>query len=132
MAIQSREPVSREELEALAQWGGVLVTASDSFSQKRQQLREQANRERSELNRKFREMEENLTEEERLALSKVAKDSDRQGIFDLLNESGYDARRVNYAAGELRRYLEQEGGFSRSEINHIIQLLRTYPPSSAR
>jgi len=129
-ALQAQEPVSREELEALAEWGTVLLTVSEPFDAKRKELREQAQRERAELNRRFQEAEKNLTDEERQALRAAAGSPEQQASISLLRERGFDARKTARAARELRRYLETEAGLSAPEISRIIGALRSCPPSA--
>jgi len=129
-ALQSQELPSREELEALAKWGGVLVTTSTPFQEKRKELQAQMARDYAELSRKLRQMEKALSEQEKQALESVAGDSTVAESFSLLNERGYDSRKVTRAARDLRTFLEREGNLSGSEINQVIRLLRTHPPAS--
>ncbi|MDD2599773.1 MAG: hypothetical protein PHO37_11165 [Kiritimatiellae bacterium] len=130
-ALQAQEPVSREELEALARWGIVLLTASEPFDVKRKELREQANQQRTELNQRFSELEKNLSQAEQQALRAAASSSELQATISLLRESGFDSRKTARAARELRSYLEKELALSAPEASRILQLLKSAPPPSA-
>ena len=130
-ARQSQELPSREELEALAEWGGVLVTTATPFQKKRKELQAQMAKDYAELSRKLRQMEKSLSEQEKQALKSAAGDKPAAESLALLNERGYDSRKVIRASRDLRTLLEREGRLSGSEINQVIRLLRTHPPAAA-
>jgi len=128
-ASKLETPVSRKEIEALAQWGRVLLTTTQPYEERRQALWKQAQAERDAINKKAQQAQEDLSTEERESVRSLGNDPSHQEVVNYLRDQGFDARRTSRAAADVRRYLETLDGLSPSKISDILSLLSRYPPS---
>lgn len=130
-AISAAEtPVTPKDVEALAVWGCLLLTASQPYEDRRQDLRKQTQAEHEAINRKAQQAKADIQNAEKEAVRAMVDDPLPQETLDYLRSRSFDPKRTSQAAGDVRRYLEVEKKLSLGEINRILILLDHYPLSA--
>lgn len=123
-------PISPKDVEALAWWGRLLLTASQPYEDRRQALQKQIQAEHEAINRKSQQGEADIQSGEQEAIRAIIPDLSQQEAIDYLRSRGFDSRRTSQAMTDLRRFLEGRKELSPLEINRTLDLLRRYPPST--
>ncbi|MEI6970315.1 MAG: hypothetical protein WCL44_02255 [bacterium] len=124
-------PITSKDVEALAAWGRLLVTVSQPFEDRRRVLREQAQAEHEAIYRRLQQAEADIRKEEQGAISAIVTDPTQQETIEYLTSRGFDSRRTSQAMGNLRRYLLEHEKLPPAGIGRTLDLLITYPPSTA-
>lgn len=123
-------PVTSKDVEALAVWGCLLLTASQPYEDRRQALRKQTRAEHEAINRKSQQEEAEIRNAEEGAVRAMVADPSQQETLDYLLSRGFDSRQTSQAAGDVRRYLGGHKKLWPGEINRILLLLNRYPLSA--
>lgn len=125
------EPISPEEIEALAIWGRMLFDASQPFDLQLQALRKQTQAEHDQITKRSRQAETELLNKTQQAIGDLIADPLQQKPIDYLRSRNFDSKRTSKAAEELRRYLNNQKELTPAEVNRILTLLRQYAPATA-
>lgn len=123
-------PISPKDIEALAVWGSLLLTASQPYDDRRQALREQTQAERDAIMLKLQKGETDIASEEEAAIKSIVPDPAEQETIDYLRSRGFGSMCTPQIRRDVRRYLSARTELSRAEINRIMELLTRYPPST--
>lgn len=126
----AEEPIMPKDVETLAAWGELLLSASQPFEVQRQSLQKQTQAEHDAINKKTEQAQATLRRKEKEAFRAIAEDPTKKETLDYLRSRSFDSKRTLKAAGDVRRLLEAQKELSSAEINRVISLLTRYSPSA--
>jgi hypothetical protein len=124
-------PVRPKDVEALAAWGRLLLTASQPCEDQRQALRKQTQAEHESINLKSQQVEADIRSQERDAIRAAVSDPSQRETLDYLQSRAFDSRRTSRASGDVRRHLANREELSPADVNRMMNLLIHNPPSTA-
>ncbi|NTV12925.1 MAG: hypothetical protein HGA96_03160 [Desulfobulbaceae bacterium] len=122
-------PISKEELAALADWGGLLLLASLPYEERRQTLRKEVQIEQAAINKKSQQTEMAIKFEEQETIRTLANNPSQQEIIARLQNGSFNQTRTSLASEEVRKYLAKQNQLSQADIQRLLVLLREYPPT---
>jgi hypothetical protein len=126
----SEEPIMPKDIETLAAWGRLLLSASQPFEVQRQSLQKQTQAEHDAINTKSDQAQTAIRRKEKESFHSIAEDPAQKETLDYLRSRSFDSKRTIKATGDVRRHLEAQKQLSSAEINRIMSLLTRYPPSA--
>ncbi len=128
LASRQDEPIRADEVDALAEWGRGLLSATQPFEERRRELMEQKRAEYAAVDSRFQKAEDDLRAEEQAAVYGSATNGATAEVVERLRQGGFDRRRTTEAAAAVRRRLVKEEGLAPADANRIQGLLSRYPP----
>jgi hypothetical protein len=123
-------PAAPEEIAALANWGRVLLAASQALDPRRSQVEKDRNDDYKAVEERYRASRKALQEEEQVRVTAAADAPAVRAALETLRQRGFDRDRIPAAHGEIDKIL-REIGVPPHEIGRVHQLLSQYPPSDA-
>jgi hypothetical protein len=126
----AEQPIMPKDVETLAAWGRLLLSASQPFEVQRQSLQKQTQVEHDAINKKTEQSQATIRRKEKESFRAISEDPAQKETLDYLRSRSFDSRRTLKAAGDVRRHLEAQKELSPEEINRIMSLLTRYSPSS--
>jgi tRNA C32,U32 (ribose-2'-O)-methylase TrmJ len=122
------EPITPEDIKALAAYSHLLLKTVPPFDQQRQEIQRKAQAERAAISKKEQEETQALNKKMTEAIEALRADPAQKGLLDYLRERNFNPQRTSKAMTDLRQHLKTE--LSDEELNQLIQLLHRYAPST--
>jgi len=126
--IKPSDPITSEDIKALAAWSRLLQKTIPPFDQQRQEIQRKAQAERMAISKKEQEEMQAVNQKMTAAVEALLSDPDQKGLLDYLRERNFNPQRTSKAIEDIRQYFSKE--LSTEELNQLIQLLHRYPPST--
>lgn len=127
----AEEPLTHDELKALALWGRLLLDTSEPYDEKVIQNRHDTRKKIEEIQSQSREEEQRIRQERKQALEYIDTNDKQEQALTFLKQQGFNGSRTQAALTQLRDYLSSQG-YSDGEILRIEALLRRNPPSTSK
>jgi hypothetical protein len=126
--IKPSDPITSEDIKALAAWSHLLQTTVPPFDKQQQEIRRKAQAERTAISKKEHEETQAVNQKLKEAVEALLADPAQKGLLDYLRERNFNPQRTSKAIDDLRQHFSKE--LSTEELNQVIQLLNRYPPST--
>jgi hypothetical protein len=127
-AARAERPLTRKDLEHLAEWGQILLAESQSFSDRL----EDVNREEREAIHKIQKDATEKRSEVQNAQSRhfeeLLRDPTRATLRQSLEAAFLDKTRIARLREQSVAYLKAQKGLSNQDAYRTLQLLQQYPP----
>jgi hypothetical protein len=122
------EPITSEDVKALAAWSRLLLTTVPPLDKQRLEIQRKAGAERMAISKKENEDTQAVNQKLKESVEALLANPDQKGLLDYLRERNFNPQRTSKAFTDLRQHFKTE--LSDEEINQVIQLLHRYPPST--
>lgn len=128
LALEPLPPATKEEVEALAQWGLVLQTEAKPFAREYKSLQSEYRKSLQERYEKLQSDQEILKKKEKKHMEAVVNDASQQELISYLRKNGFDRRKTSQAEDAIFQYFQNNKDLSYPDIWSIQKLLQRYPP----